>query len=91
MKLTFKLLQDTIHGASVKVVSQRTKHFKKGELSEPGKAKIRYVGCMCVTKCCKHLCNILRENLGDPHHKAKDKVSNAKKTAQFYLQFRGFL
>ena len=83
MKLTFQLLKNTIHSESVKVVSQASKYIKKGALSDAGKAKIRYVGGMCVAKTRKPVCNILREKLGDPRKSAKEKVKTAEKQLNF--------
>ena len=49
-KLTFKLLQDTIHAKSVETLRQFAKRQKNVAISPAGKAKIRYVGSMCVAK-----------------------------------------
>ena len=61
----------------------RHQNIKKGALSDAGKAKIRYAGGMCIAKTRKHICNILREKLGDPCKSTKEKVKTAERQLNF--------
>ena len=75
-KLTFELLQNIIHIESGKVVLEAPNpSYKKGILSTAGKAKIRYVGGMCVAKTRKHITNMLNYNIGDPRQCIKERIA----------------
>ena len=77
------MLQAIISAESAKVVSQNSEEIRKGALSDAGKAKIRYVGGMCIAKCRAHICNIIKEKLGDPREDAQPKLHTAKKHLEF--------
>ena len=65
-KLTFQLLQDLIHAQAEQTEIEPPKERQAGPLSDARKAKIRYVGGMCIAKTMKHLNNIIHTHLGNP-------------------------
>ena len=89
--LTYKLLQEVIHAHSLEQILSTSKTVTKGALSEPGKAKIRYVGGMCIAKTRKHLCNTIHENLGNPIKSARDKVRIAQTQLKFIYSLEASL
>ena len=81
-KLVLNFLKALIHKYAEEVRSSvdptNPNPIKRGNISESGEAKIRYVGGMCIARTKKHYINIIKYNLGNPHKHAMEKIRNCK-------------
>ena len=85
-KITFKLLQNVTHIESGKIVLEApSPSYKKGILSTAGKAKIRYVGGLCVAKTRKHISSMLKYHIGDPRQCIKARIAILEKQLEKQL------
>ena len=79
-KITFEILKREIENLSIGIVcSSGQKGLPKAEISEPGKAKVRHVGGMCVAKARHQFMNAITTNLGNPAKNAREKVALGRK------------
>ena len=86
-KLVLNLLKGVVHHHAEEVRAgvkpTNPKRIKKGTISDSGKAKIRYVGGMCIARTKKHYTNIIKNNLGNPDKNAIERLLNAKNNVMF--------
>lgn len=82
-------LKDLVHqqAEAVTVSSDEEPPTRKPPLSEPGKAKVRYVGGMCVAKTRHTFSKTVYSNLGNPLKKAKNALTVAKAQVKLLHSF----
>ena len=89
-KLVYNLLKSIVHHYAERVKSTihpiNPNPHHKGKISESGKAMIKYVGGMCISKTKNHFANLIKNNLGNPEEKAIAVVEECRKKCEV-LQF----
>ena len=79
--ITYELLNLMVHSLASEI-SRIPDETKIQPISEAGKAKLRYVTGMCVSKARQHFCGIIENQLGSEKKGALEKVkSNLEKVS----------